>query len=72
MTPLEQQGRAAKAAARVLAAALCAQKDAALEAIAQAVEARQRPGYDRRSGRRNAPRPAGPAQAGRGADTGHC
>ncbi len=41
MTPLEQQGRAAKAAARVLAAALCAQKDAALEAIAQAVEARQ-------------------------------
>ena len=41
MTNLEQQGRAAKEAARVLAVASSAQKDAALEAIAQALEARQ-------------------------------
>ena len=39
MTNLEQQGRAAKEAARVLAVASSAQKDAALEAIAQALEA---------------------------------
>ena len=41
MTTLEQQGRAAKDAARILAAAGSSRKDAALETIAQALEARQ-------------------------------
>ena len=40
MTTLEQQGRAAKDAARILAAAGSSRKDAALETIAQALEAR--------------------------------
>ncbi len=41
MTILETQALAAKNAARVLASAGTVQKDAALEAIAQAVEARR-------------------------------